>query len=541
MDFRADTRYSGFTRQIMKPLCLSYRTLLQSGSILLFLGFSAQLQAEVKLPAIFGDHMVLQRDTTVPIWGTAAPGESVTVTAGDARGTTTADQDGKWMVKLDKLTASDKPIDVTVAGKNTVTFHDVLVGDVWLCSGQSNMQFGMVLTGAKADIAKANEPTIRMFSVPKVLHPLPANDVVRAAGDGPLQATWQVCTPDTLAKEGDWSGFPATAYYFGHNVQAFTHQPVGLIGSTWGGTPAQPWISLEGLQAVPRLQGNAKSVIDYRQNYEKLKAQAVTDLVKWKADTDKWNADNKDTLAAFNAAMDKWRTDSRAAQANHQAGPPKPTPPPGQPRQPRDMANNNQTSSAIFNGMIAPLVPYALKGAIWYQGESNAAEPGLYHTLMPALIADWRSHWAQGNFPFLIVQLPNFNKAVAQPGESNWAGTREAEAQAAAREPNTGFSVNLDLGEPGNIHPRDKSDVGYRLALVARHVAYGDDKVVSAGPTFKSMKTEGNKIRIDYDNVGGGLVIGHAPDFYYQTEAQKLPIPRPGHHRYKASPSPAPI
>jgi sialate O-acetylesterase len=187
------------------------------------------------------------------------------------------------------------------------------------------------------------------------------------------------------------------------------------------------------------------------------------------------------------------------------------------------MANNNQTSTGIFNGMIAPLIPYAIKGVIWYQGESNAAEPGLYHIVFPALVPDWRSHWGQGDFPFLVVQLPNFSARKPQPGESNWAGTREAQALV-LKQPNTGMAVTLDIGEPGNIHPADKLDVGHRLALVAQHVAYGDQGIVYTGPTYKSSTVEGNKIRIQFDNIGGGLTIGRAPDTYYA--AEKLPVPQ---------------
>jgi sialate O-acetylesterase len=187
------------------------------------------------------------------------------------------------------------------------------------------------------------------------------------------------------------------------------------------------------------------------------------------------------------------------------------------------MANNNQTSSGIFNGMIAPLIPYGIKGAIWYQGESNSAEPGLYHTVLPALITDWRAHWGQGDFPFLVVQLPNFGARRPDPAESNWAGTREAQALA-LKQPNAGIAVTIDIGEPGNIHPLDKPDVGHRLALAAEHIAYGDQNVVYSGPTYKSSKVEGNKIRIQFDNIGGGLTIGRAPDRYYT--AEKLPIPQ---------------
>jgi sialate O-acetylesterase len=478
-------------------------------------------RADVKLPAIFGDHMVLQRDIAVPLWGTADAGESVTVTGGGDKATATAGQDGKWIAKLTKLPPSDKPIDVTVTGKNTITFHDVLVGDVWICSGQSNMELGVAGTPFKDEIAKADNPQIRLFSVPKSVIPNPASDIAPVPPESPLQGKWLICNPTNLVKDGTWVGFPATAYFFGREIQAYTHLPVGLIGTTWGGTPAQPWISYEGLNAVPRLQVNAKSVLVYRANYEKYKQDFATQSAQYQTDLAKWTADNKDALDAFNKAMDQWRVDSRKAAALHQPGPKKPVGP-VPPRPPRDMANNNQTSSGLFNGMINPLIPYAIKGAIWYQGESNASEPGLYHTVLPALVNDWRSHWGQGDFPFFVVQLPNFGFRRPDPAESTWAGTREAQALV-LKQPNTGIAVTIDIGEPGNIHPGDKPDVGHRLALAAQHVAYGDNSVIYSGPTFKSATVQGNNIRIQFDNIGTGLTIGHAPDRYYTAEKQPIP------------------
>jgi len=384
------------------------------------------------------------------------------------------------------------------------------------------MELGVMGTAFKEKLTTVNQPEIRLFSVPKSVIPYPASDIAPTPPEAPLQGSWQVCTAQTLTKDGTWVGFPATAYYFGREIQAYTHSPVGLIGSTWGGTPAQPWISLEGFQAVPRLQANAKSVLVYRTNYEKLKQDYQTQSAQYKVVLDKWTADNKDALAAFNTQMDQWRVAVRAAAAEHKPGPPKPVGPVA-PRPPRDMANNNQTSTGIFNGMIAPLIPYAIKGVIWYQGESNASEPGLYHIVLPALVPDWRTHWGQGDFPFLLVQLPNFSARKPQPGESTWAGTREAQALV-LKQPNTGMAVTLDIGEPGNIHPADKLDVGHRLALAAEHVAYGDQGIVYSGPTYKSSTVEGNKIRIQLDNIGGGLTIGRAPDTYYA--AEKLPVPQ---------------
>ena len=211
-------------------------------------------QAAVRLPAIFGDRMVLQRDASVPVWGWADPGESVTVSAGGDRATATADKDGLWSLKLTKLAASAKPVEVTITGKNTITLNDVLVGDVWVCSGQSNMEFGIKAFMTPQELAAAGEPQIRLFSVPKWVAPAPARDIAPAPDNMPALGKWQVCTPEMLVKTGEWSGFPAVGYYFGREIHAFTRQPVGLIGSAWGGTRINSWTSLKTLQANPSMK-----------------------------------------------------------------------------------------------------------------------------------------------------------------------------------------------------------------------------------------------------------------------------------------------
>jgi sialate O-acetylesterase len=493
--------------------------------LLLFLGIlsSNAARADVKMPAIFGDHMVLQRDISVPVWGSADPGETVTVTAGTDKATATAGKDGQWSAKLEKLAASTTPIDVTVAGKNTITFHDILVGDVWVCSGQSNMEFGIKAFMPPDEFAQAGNPQIRLFGVPKWVAPVPEKDIAAAPADAPLLGTWQVCTPDTLTKCGEWSGFSACGFYFGREIQAYTHEPVGLIGSSWGGTRIHSWTSLDTLKALPEKATAAKKAEEFATNYDQIKKtyETVT-LPQWNATLAKWTADNKAALDAFADATKQWQDAAKAAAAQKLPAPPRPRAP-QQPRPPRDPIHDNQASCALYNGMIAPLIPYAIKGTIWYQGEANSAEPQVYKVELPALVHDWRSHWGQGDFPFLVVQLPNFMPRKPDPSESSWALMREVQAGVLTL-PNTGIAVTIDIGDAGVIHPSDKLDVGHRLALAAQHVAYGQPGVYS-GPIYKSSTVEGNKIRVVFDNIGSGLTTGIAPEHFYA--CQKTPLTPP--------------
>lgn len=480
-------------------------------------------RADVKMPAIFGNHMVLQRDLGVPFWGTADPGEEVTVSAGGDQAATKAGPDGKWTVKLGKLQATSTPIEVKVTGKNQLVFTDVLVGDVWVCSGQSNMEFGIRSFMSAEEMAKADEPQIRMFMVPKLVSHVPRTDIGPAPAQCPTLGTWQVCTPKTLVSNGEWTGFPAVAVFFGRQIHDLTKQPVGLIGTTWGGTRINSWMSLEGLQSDPSFGGHVKAVLALRDNFEKVKADYAVQCANWKVEVEKWNADNKEAIAANKAEMEAWREAKKQADAAHQPVSPRPKELLG-PKEPRDPINNNQNSAGLWNGMVAPLVPYGIKGAIWYQGESNGDQPRFYKAALPAMITDWRKKWNQGDFPFLIVQLPNYMARKPEPSDSTWAGVREAQANAEKVVPNVGHAVTIDIGDAGNIHPPDKADVGSRLALVAQRVAYGDTKTVTSGPTFRNATVEGNSIRVTFDNVGGGLVIGTPPAAFFAT-LKKSPQP----------------
>ena len=301
---------------------------------------------------------------------------------------------------------------------------------------------------------------------------------------------------------------------FGRDIHDFTHQPVGLIESCWGGTRIHSWISLETLATMPEKVSATRGAVNFRDHYDEIKHtyETVT-LPQWKATLEKWNQDNKAALDAFAAEQKQWGQLAREAAAQKMPAPPKPRGP-KPPREPVDPIHNNQTSCALFNGMIASIIPYGIKGAIWYQGESNALEPIPYRAEVPALINDWRKHWGQGDFSFLLVQLPNFMASKPEPGESSWAATREAQDKALAL-PNTGVAVTIDVGEAGNIHPSDKADVSHRLALAARQVAYGQKEDTGLSPLYKSFKIEGNKVRITFDHAGVGLAIGTPPRSYF--------------------------
>ena len=399
------------------------------------------LQADVSLPAIFGDHMVLQQGIKLPVWGKAAPGEAVSVVVGSSTGKTTADNDGKWRVELPALSTDSQPVTLTATGKNTVTVNDVLVGDVWICSGQSNMEFslgrGKPLGGAHnaaTVVPAANDPELRFFVVAHNFALDPLSDV---------SGHWEVCTPTSAAT------FSAVGYFFGSELRQTTKCPVGLIGTYWGGTLAQCWTSLDGLKKAPEIQHYAKE-------FEVLKSRVL------------------------------------AAHPDGLTFPPnKVMPRPG-------------FGTALYNAMLAPLIPYGIKGVIWYHGESNERNAAEYRFLLPGLISDWREKWGQGDFPFLFVQLASCNRRIP-----SWPYLREAQLKALSL-PNTGMASAVDVGNPGNIHPLDKADVGHRLALAARHVAYGENLVYS-GPIYDAMKADKSAIRITFTQLGSGLIIGQAP------------------------------
>ncbi|MEI9999106.1 MAG: sialate O-acetylesterase [Verrucomicrobiota bacterium] len=328
----------------------------------------------MKLPALFGDHMVLQQEAKLPVWGWADPGEKVTVTIGSHTATTTASTDGRWRIELAPLPAGSAAQTLTFTGKNTLALQDVLVGDVWICAGQSNMAFGaMGAANGKAEVANANDPGIRLFWVTKLATLTPVDQIGATVPERPLYGTWQVCNPKTLAEDGGWNGFSAVGYFFAREVRKATHCPVGMICSAWGGTPAQAWTSLSALEQNPALAHYAN---DFKNLPPQRKALFPADWVAFDVAARKWNAT---VGAAYQQnVMIPWRAEAEKAKAAGQLAPAPPPPPPTP--APHD-PGNIQTASTLFNGMIAPLIPYAIKGAIWYQGESNDYAAMEYRTL----------------------------------------------------------------------------------------------------------------------------------------------------------------
>jgi sialate O-acetylesterase len=423
---------------------------------LVLLAVASPALADVQPNALFGDNAVLQQGMEVPVWGTARDGETVTVEFQGQKKSVIA-KDGKWMVHLDQLN-SGGPFELIMAGDNVLTFTNVVVGDVWLCFGQSNMQFGMgAAHNAKEELPRANHPNLRLFVV-SLNTAFEPQSAIRLNSSNKLEGHWQICTPETLLKDGTWPkhpGFSAVAYFFGRDIHEFTGQPVGLIGSYYGATLVEAWTSLAALQ-----QGGTRS------NY----------------------------VAAYDAAL--------AQSQNNGLSPIKP---------------DINTPSVVFNGMIQPLIPYAIKGVAWYQGEQNAADPDDYAAVFKLMIRDWRQRWGEGDFPFLFVQIAGYHAPQKQPSESGWAWMREQQLKSLSV-PDTAMASAMDLGAPFDVHPRDKLDVGHRLALAAEHIAYGK-KLVYSGPIYDSMKIEGDKIRLTFLHVGGGLEMGIPP----WTSTGKLP------------------
>jgi sialate O-acetylesterase len=417
--------------------------------------------AEVKLPQVLSDHMVLQRNAPIHIWGWANPGEQVTVSLQSQKQSTTTGDLGKWSVYLPPQPAGG-PYTITIQATNTVTIADVLIGDVWFASGQSNMEMPLkgfnpdtLIKNGTEEIANSNQPQIHLLRVNRRPsdHPLP--DLKDP------DEVWTTCTPATAAN------FSAVAYFFGREIQQQEKVPVGLIDSTWGGTPAEAWISLDGISAD---------------------ASLMPVFEAW--------SQMADGTADLPAMLAKEKREDEAAK---QAG----APPPKHPWHP-DPASFGPAN--LYNAMVAPFIDYPIKGAIWYQGESNTDKQRapLYFKVFPTLIADWRGKWGQGNFPFLFVQISSYDAGDNQ----GWGVVRDAQRRALGLT-NTGMAVTIDVGDAKNIHPADKQTVGHRLALAARDIAYGE-RVEDAGPLFREADPNGGNIRVWFDH-GAGLNAKGAP------------------------------
>ena len=424
--------------------------------------FAPVLRAEVKPNKLFVDHMVLQQQMDVPVWGTAQAGEAVAVDFAGQHVTTTAAPDGKWLVKLRPLTASAAPQTLTISGTNTLAINDVLVGEVWLCSGQSNMERPLRPVPGQKPIdrweqeqAEATHPLIRHFQVSKRVSAEPQTELT--GGD------WVVCSPETVKH------FTAVGYFFGRDLAAALNVPVGLIHSSWGGTPAEAWTRHEVLENSPELH----SILDAQ-------AKAVAD---YPARLAKYQADEPARLQKYEAAAKQAAADGKPA--------------PHRPAPLVDPRLGPNTPSDLYNGMIVPLEPFAMRGVIWYQGESNVNRAKQYLPLFSAMITDWRAAWHEGAFPFLFVQIAPF--------ERNSPELREAQRLTSLQVPNTAMAVITDSGDATDIHPPHKQAVGARLALAAEALAYGK-KVEWSGPAYEAMKTEGNAVDLSFTHVGGGLV-----------------------------------
>jgi sialate O-acetylesterase len=595
-------------------------------SALLLLGavLALRVSAEEKpssfLHNLFGNNMVLQRDVAAPIWGWTEPGKEVTVAVALAdskeppkESKATAGADGKWLAKVGPFPAGG-PYTVTIVGSQTVTLQNVLFGDVWLCSGQSNMQQGIgAARDAQQEIAAAQYPNLRLFSVPLIPSARPLANV---------NSQWLVCTPENVAR-GGWAGFSAAGYYFGRHIHKELNVPVGLIHSSWGGTVAEAWVSAEALVKLPDFAmavKDAEQTMDAKQNDEtfnkklaewtKTINEACAGAVErdagsagggapWAAvdlKTDDWKSmelpqlwekaglpdfdglvwfrrdvqvpegwagkdlilhlgaiDDRDVtfvngtkvggLDVYNAPRD-YKIAGELVKAGRNvvavrvidhgggggfsgareqfklelAADPKNEPLslagawlyrksvelPKFPLAPTRGGMQN-TVTALYNGMIAPLVPFAIKGAIWYQGESNSGRAEQYQRLLPTLIQDWRERFGVGEFPFLIVQLASFMDTKPEPSDDPWAYLREAQASVSQKVPKCGLAVAIDIGEAKDIHPKNKQDVGRRLGLAAQAVGYGQ-KLVHSGPVYQSKEVKDNSLRLKFDHIGGGLI-----------------------------------
>lgn len=436
--------------------------------------------AAVKPNPLFSDDAVLQQGLAAPVWGTADPGEKVRVQFDGQVAQTTASKDGKWMVRLKPHTAGGPFELVMVGAGNTVTAKDIMVGEVWVCSGQSNMEFGF--KGAKtadAERPTANYPKLRMYRVAKKVAIEPQAE---AAG------SWAVCSPQTV------DGFSAVGYFFGRDVLKATGVPVGMIFTSWGGTPAQAWTSVGGLQKDKELEHYVADVQKLAANYSQACAKYPQQQAAFEAATAQWK---KEFGAEYNLQLKEWQKAALQAKAEGKPLPAKPRPVHPQPVQPVGPEGGPHSPTGLYNAMIAPLLPYGIKGAIWYQGESNAGQSREYRTLFPRMIADWREKWELGDFPFFFVQIAPY---IGQPPE-----IREAQFLTLQKSPNTAMAVTTDVGEANDIHPKQKEQVGARLAMAARALVYGE-KIEYSGPLFDSVKIEKGQAVLQFKHLGGGLV-----------------------------------
>ena len=436
--------------------------------------------ANVKPGPLFSDGAVLQQGANTPVWGIADPGEKVTVSIQGKQVSVTTDAQGHWMVRFPELTAGG-PYTMTISGKNSVDIPNVAIGEVWVASGQSNMDFPLStykptdpVYGPKAreEISKVNDPLLRFFIVSK-----------RTAYEAPL--------PNDVNPPGGWKeanpknayGFSGVAYHYAEQLRKNLNVPVGIIQSAWGATFAQAWTSKEGFESDPALKG----ILDGKER----------------------------TIAGYPDALKKFQTEeipswNKACEVAKAQGKPLPKYPRG-PMSPTD----KMVPATLFNAMINPLIPYGIKGVIWYQGEADAGNYRQYRLLFPAMIRDWRKHWGQGDFPFLFVQLANIGKPQQAPSEGGWSGQRESQLMTLSVT-NTGMACAIDLCDPdnpGDIHPHNKAEVGRRLSLIAFSQVYGKPVPSYSGPVYSGVQFQGGNAVLNFNHADGGLISkGGSPD-----------------------------
>ena len=417
-------------------------------------------RADVSLNNMFGDHMVLQQGIKNKVWGKADPGEAVTVTLGGQLKSATAGADGAWHVFLDPVMEYGGPHTLTVKGKNTVTFNDVLIGEVWVCSGQSNMQWSVnQANDPDLEKAAAKFPLIRFVSVPQVGVQEPQWN---------FKGAWHTCSPETVGE------FSAVGYFFGRQLHQTLGVPIGLIDNAWGGSAAEAWVKRDKLAAHPVL-----NVLHE----------------KWQ----KEEANLENAKAAFEKKMAEWTAAATKAKAE---GKPEPGGKPAPRQHPDGRMKGNARPGNIHSGVLTPSIGYGIKGAIWYQGESNAGRAYQYRELFPFMIQSWRDEWGLGDFPFYWVQLADFKAEKTEPADSDWAELREAQTMTMKKLPNTGEAVIIDIGEGKDIHPKNKQDVAKRLARWALAETYKVPAIPCRSPLYKSMEKQGAKIVLTFDNVG---------------------------------------
>jgi sialate O-acetylesterase len=427
----------------------------------LLAALSLSAQAELKLPAIIGDNMVLQQKQANPIWGWDTPGTDVTVTFAGQTKTAKAGADGKWTVKLDAVPANAKPATIGIKGSSARELKNVLVGEVWICSGQSNMQWSVQSSwDADLEIATAKFPNIRLISVPQVGTQEPQQD---------FKGAWAECSPQTVGS------FSAVGYFYGRVLHQMLDVPVGLINNAWGGSAAEAWVRRDVLESDPRfklLMGNTVKNETYQQSAE-AKAKYEAAMANWKKQADEAKKAGKPFTVRAPQAPDGW-------------------------------LRGNARPGNIYNGVLLPTIGYGIKGAIWYQGESNASRAYEYASLFPLMISHWRSEWKQGDFPFYWVQLADFKPEQPLPGDSDWAELRESQTKTQSAIKNGGQAVIIDLGEANDIHPKNKRDVAERLARWALVKDYGF-KLPYRSPEFQSAEFAAGKAVVTLDTFGGNL------------------------------------